>query len=387
MVSFVLLATGVIGALARPRRVPACVVPACAALLALALGTVDQPVSALRPLAGPIAFLLAAVPLAALLDRLGFFVAAAQLAGRGRHLALGLWVLGAAVTAVLNLDAAVVLLTPLYVQIARRRGLDPLALAFQPVLLSCVASSALPVSNLTNLIVASAEHLDALDFLAHLALPTLASTTVGWFAYRRACPSSEPVEVADLPVEHRALRIGGVLVLAVLIGFTFGPALGVPEWITALVADLVLLSITRTASIRDVPWDTALLAGSLGVLAAGAASHLDLTAWFEGSSNLDLVRISVFGGLGANAVNNLPALLVALPHTGSGVWALLLGVNVGPFVVTTGTLAALLWQTSLRRLGVPVTAAQFARVGTRVLVPSAAAAIATLLVLRPVVGG
>ena len=75
--------------------------------------------------------------------------------GRGRHLALGLWVLGALVTTILNLDASVVLLTPLYVRIARRCGLDPLALAFQPVLLSCLASSALPVSNLTNLIAAS----------------------------------------------------------------------------------------------------------------------------------------------------------------------------------------------------------------------------------------
>src|SRR2546428_495183 len=120
-----------------------------AAALGLTIGTIPHPETVLRPLGAPIAFLIVAVPLAALLDRLGFFAAGAAVVGRGRHLALGLWVLGALVTTILNLDASVVLLTPLYVRIARRCGLDPLALAFQPVLLSCLASSALPVSNLT----------------------------------------------------------------------------------------------------------------------------------------------------------------------------------------------------------------------------------------------
>ena len=112
--------------------------------------------------------------------------------GRGRHLALGLWVLGALVTTILNLDASVVLLTPLYVRIARRCGLDPLALAFQPVLLSCLASSALPVSNLTNLIAASSRHLPTTAFLAHLGLPSLAATVIGWFAYRAAVQPGVP---------------------------------------------------------------------------------------------------------------------------------------------------------------------------------------------------
>ena len=67
--------------------------------------------------------------------------------------------------AVLNLDAAVVLLTPLYVRVARRTGLDPVALAFQPVLLACLASSFLPVSNLTNLIAAHQADLGTSDFL------------------------------------------------------------------------------------------------------------------------------------------------------------------------------------------------------------------------------
>ena len=387
MLSVVLLAFAVAGAIIRPRGAPAWLAPVAAAAVALALGTVAHPDTLLRPLAAPIGFLIVAVPLAGLLDRLGFFAAAAQLAGRGRHLALGLWALGALVTAVLNLDASVVLLTPLYVRIARRCGLDPVALGFQPVLLACLASSALPVSNLTNLIAASDRHLGAADFVTHLGLPTLAATTVGWFAYRAVVRPGVPATPVEGQADRRPLVVGGVVVAAVLAGFVVGPTVGIPEWAVALAADCVLIAVTRHLPVRDLPWGTALVAASLGLLAGGAAAHLHVEALLAGGGNLDLLRITAAAAVGANIVNNLPALLVALPHTGAGIWALLLGVNVGPLVLVTGTLAALLWQASLKRLDVEVTAAQFARVGIRVVLPALSAAFIVLIALPPVVGG
>ena len=72
----------------------------------------------LAELAPALAFLLAAVPLATLLDRLGFFRAvAARLAGPRGTSVLALWLVAAATTIVLNLDTTIVLLTPLYVRI------------------------------------------------------------------------------------------------------------------------------------------------------------------------------------------------------------------------------------------------------------------------------
>src|SRR5262245_58297122 len=87
---------------------------------------------ALAALAAPLGFLLVAVPLAVVLDEVGFFAAVAALVDAGRHLRLGLWALAAAVVILFNLDAAVVLLTPLYLRIAQRHGDEPLALAFIP---------------------------------------------------------------------------------------------------------------------------------------------------------------------------------------------------------------------------------------------------------------
>ncbi|MGZ6885426.1 MAG: SLC13 family permease [Acidimicrobiia bacterium] len=161
---------------------------------------------------GPaLAFLLAAVPLATLLDRLGFFAATvARLAAHDRGISvLALWVLAAATTVVLNLDTTIVLLTPLSVRLARRAGADPFALALVPLLLASLASSVLPVSNLTNLIVQERTDLTALSLLAHLGPASAAATISGWRSYRRRHPTRLALDRAPhTPADRRALRIG-----------------------------------------------------------------------------------------------------------------------------------------------------------------------------------
>ena len=85
-------------------------------------------------------------------------------------------------------------------------------------------------------------------------------------------------------------------------------------------------------------------------------------------------------------MNNLPALLVALPNLGHhptpATWAVLLGVNTGPVVVVSGSLASLLWLATLHRLGVKAGAADFARFGARVGLPAATCALGAAVALR-----
>ena len=121
--SIAALALGVAGSVVPVRRIQPPVMVAAIAAVALASGFVPAAAlgDALAALAAPLAFLLFAVPLAVVLDELGFFAGVAALVDGGRHLRLGLWV-AAAVTVLFNLDAAVVLLTPLYVRIAACRA-------------------------------------------------------------------------------------------------------------------------------------------------------------------------------------------------------------------------------------------------------------------------
>ncbi|MHB8669612.1 MAG: SLC13 family permease [Acidimicrobiales bacterium] len=433
--SLALLGLAVVGAVLRPRGLPASAAPTVAVMVSLLSGLIGphEAAASLRPLYAPIAFLLAAVPLAVLLDRLGFFEAVAAVFGRGPHLVGWLWVLAAAVATVLNLDAAVVLLTPLYVGIARRLGLDVRSLAYQPILLALLASSALPVSNLTNLIVAERLGLGSAEFLLHLGPPSVVAVVVGWFAYRRLfgpglghpAPPGAPA-LPDRP-NVGALVVGGAVVGAVLVGFIAGPGAGLDPWAVALAGDGLLLisagfaaglgsrfagglptgsvsprpAAVRTgtwrasgallrAALAALPWGTAMLAGSLGILAPAALHALPHGVVRAAVGSGPVVRTAAVSAAAANAVNNLPALLLAMPvlgrHATPRLWGLLLGLNMGPVLLITGSLASLLWLEAARALGVPVSGGDFTRVGLRVGLPALLAALGCLVALGPLVG-
>ena len=373
------------------RRLPGWVGPALltAAALAVRIVPVHDARTTAGELANPVLFLLLAVPLAVLLDRSGFFAALAALVDGGRHLRTGLWVLAALVTVVFNLDAAVVLLTPLYVRVADRRGEDPVLFGFIPALLATLASSVLPVSNLTNLIVADRFDLGAGAFLTHLALPSVAATMVGGVVFTRLAsrhsdtssafaPAYRPAdEEVDEPVNVVALRVGFPVVIWLLFGFTVGERFGVPAWVVVLAALVVLALRQRTVPWRQVPIQAAVLAGGLGVLATAAAPHLPVERLLAVRGIPGEIATVGVMALGANAINNLPALLVALPsldHHHERVWAVLLGTNLGPALWVTGALSTLLWQATMQRLGHPVSALRYARTAITVGVPALLAA-------------
>ena len=379
----VLLVVAVAGAVVRPWRLPAWAAPAAAAGVALAAGNVSLRDArlTLRPLDGALVFVALAVPLAVMLDEVGIFEELAGRAARSPKVVGACWVLAAAVVALLNLDAAVVLLTPLYVRTARRVGLDPVMLAFQPVLLAMLASGFLPVSNLTNLIAASRLSLMSSDFIANLALPSVLASTAGWFAYRRVFPARAVIRDRSGVTDRRALMVGGSAIALFLVLLVVGDHIGIHAWVAALATIGFLVLFTRHVPWRRVPVGTVVLAAALAILAEGVAAafpHLLASAGDGG------VRGFATGVVSADVLNNLPATLVTLPHIShiARVWPLLFGLNAGPSLLITGSLAGLLWQASARASGVHVSAGQYSRVGAMVGVPAMAAGVAVLLVLR-----
>lgn len=413
--ALVLLAVGVAGALLGLRRPILVTVPLGAAATALAAGLIDlgESRAVLGDLVEPLAFLLTAVPLAVLLDELGVFDAVARRLPM-RWLAPGLWVVGAATVALVNLDAAVVLLTPVAIRAARRAGLDPVGLALQPALLASLASSTLPVSNLTNLIAEQRDPRGPGAYLVTLGPPTLAALVVGyglWWAWWRPVPQPVATVVAAATVasplvgspERRVRHDGGdssravaerdALVIAalvggvLLVGFTVGDALGVPPWLVATAVLLGLALRARRLPLSAIPWTSALTVVGLAVLAVAAAEQVDLGAALgPGDGALATARIVGVGAVAANLTNNLPAFLAGLPALpdGDGArWAWLLGVNAGPTVLVTGSLAGMLWLDVARRSGLDVTWRHFLSAGGRVGIPALVAATAVLALLGP----
>jgi arsenical pump membrane protein len=333
-----------------------------------------------------LAFLLAGVPLAALLDRLGFFEAAATFAGRRGHdmPVLGLWVLAGLTTVVLNLDTTVVLLTPLYLRLAQRARTDPVPLVAVPLLLASLASSLLPVSNLTTLIVTDRLHVGVGAVFAHLALPSLAATTAGWFAYRRRFPTRLETGVLNSP-DRYALIVGGIVVGALLAGFIVGPSFGIEPWTVAAAADVVLIGVVRVVPWRAVPLTTAAGVAVLAALTAVVVPSDALTALLGHANPVALTGIAAGAACMANIVNNLPALLLALDsvHRMSwGMWAWLLGVNTGAVLLPVGALANLLWFRIMRAEGLHIGLRRYATITVPVALPALAAAVITLGIER-----
>jgi arsenical pump membrane protein len=114
-----------------------------------------------------------------------------------------------------------VLLTPLYIRIAQRNGINPLVLAVQPLILASLASSALPVSNLTNLIAVEQLDVGVVDTLRWLGLPSLVACVIGFVSYRRWSAGAMTSVPIDEPVDARALRRGLPVVAVMVLGFTW----------------------------------------------------------------------------------------------------------------------------------------------------------------------
>jgi arsenical pump membrane protein len=307
----------------------------------------EQAGEALATVAPALAFLLAGVPLAALLDQLGFFeTVAGLLERRYRDLpVLALWLLAAVTTIVLNLDTTIVLLTPLYVRLARRAGVAPVPLALVPLLLAAFASSVLPISNLTTLIAVEQLDLGVGDVVAHLALPSLAAVAVGWLAYRRR-HDTHLRTTADGPVDLRPLRLGVPVVAALLVGVTVGPSFGVDPWMVVLAADAVLVIGVRRFPWRAVPVGTAAAVGAVAAVVGAFVSPDLLGPLRSATGPLAAAGVTAAAAVIANVINNIPATLVMVDGATTptvGVWAWLLGVNVGAVLVPIGALANLLW--------------------------------------------
>jgi arsenical pump membrane protein len=381
VVAVILLVAAIVGAITRPWGRPAWVAPVAAAVLAVSLRVLTPAAAwkAVQPLGAPIAFLLLAVPLAVMLDRLGVFTAAARLAS-GRRLCAGMWILGAVVVAVLNLDAAVVLWTPLAITVARRSGLDPIALAFQPALLACLASSVLTVSNLTNLIAVSAGRLSAGELITRLGPTSVVSCIVGYAGWRLAFRNralTPSLTVREGPPSKRALATGAIVFGALVGGFLAGRLIGIEPWMVMAVVDLAVATRCGGFAWRAMPWGTAAVAAGLAIVAAAAASRTDIAdVLVAGGTWPQALR----GAVGANVLNNLPAFLLALPRVSgpANTTALLFGVNAGPTIVVTGSLSGLLWLDAARRHGLDVGGRDYARVGLIAGVPALLAGIAVL---------
>jgi arsenical pump membrane protein len=401
--ALVALALSLAAAVTRPRWAPDWAVAAGAALLIVLVGALSlhgarSALSALGPTVGFLAALLVLADgcrRAGLFDALGAAMAFGA-RGQPRRLLAMVFLSAAATTAVLSLDATIVLLTPIVFATAARLRANPRPHVYACMHLANSASLLLPVSNLTNLLAFQLSGLSFARFAELMALPWLVALTIEWVVLSRSFAGDlrrlAPAARADRRPQLPAFALG--VVALTLAGFALSSLVGVaPVWVAA--AGALALALRERPAPKELltaaePTFLIFVLG-LGVIVRAASNHglasaID-TFLPSGSGLLALLAVAAVSAVVANLVNNLPATLIILSAVAAGapgaVLAMLVGVNVGPNLTYVGSLATLLWRRVVHAHDEEVDAWQFVRLGALTVPATLLASTAALwLALR-----
>ncbi len=317
-------------------------------------------------------------------ERDGLFLAAGQqLAHRARNgvlLYIGAVALVTVVTALLNLDTSVAFLTPVFVYTARSRGEGEAPLLFACILLANAGSLILPGSNLTNLIVLGHVHMSGGEFFRRMAPAGVASVLVtalviGLWHHAELRATTAP----DGAVERPRLGVGLLAVIAATVLVVVLPNAALPVLGVGLVAVALRLRPWRLAwsGARDV-LGLPVLVGLFGIaVALGALGR----AWSGPSELLAHLGPWATAGVAAGAsvlVNNLPAASLLSARALAHPFSLLVGLNIGPNLFVTGSLAWVLWWRSARTVNATPSISGATRLGLLSAPLAIAAAMAVL---------
>jgi arsenical pump membrane protein len=343
-----------------------------AAILVIAVGAISphRALAEAERLGPIIGFLAAVLILAQLCQDEGLFRACGDWMARGAgkrptRLLIRVFIVASVTTAVLSLDATVVLLTPIVFATAARLNARAKPYVYGTTHLANSASLLLPVSNLTNLIAFAASGLSFPRFAGLMLVPWLAAIAVEYVVFRRFFKTDLNVTPAPTQAAETAgLPVFALIVLVLtLAGFAATSLAGVnPAWAAAAGATVLGVralvrrhttpaAVWRAAGVPFLAFVLALGIVVTGVTENGLAGAL-MRVMPSGTTLPALLATAALAAALANVINNLPAVLVLLPlaaATGPGaVLAVLIGTNIGPNLTYAGSLATLLWRRVLR---------------------------------------
>ena len=322
-----------------------------------------------------------------------------QARGSATRLFLLIYSVGTIVTIFLSNDATAVVLTPAVAAAMKTAKVaKPVPYLLICAFIANAASFVLPISNPANLVIYGSHTPPLLQWLPRYGLASVASimATYAMLRWTQRTALRQPV-ATDVPLPH--LSRGGILAAAgiaftavVLIAASaFNAQLGLPTAVAGILTALIVLAVERKAPwtmLRGISWGVLPLVAGLFVLVESLdrTGVIGMMATFLHDEAQRSAAATSWGAgvaiaFASNLMNNLPAGLI----TGSAVQAahvpgqitraILIGVDVGPNLSVTGSLATILWLGALRREGHSVGAWAFLKLGLLVMPPALVLAI------------
>jgi arsenical pump membrane protein len=408
---WVIAAVAATGVILRPFNWPEAIWAVAGAVLLVALGliSVQDVLTGVAKGTDVYLFLVGMMLLAEIARAEGLFdwlaaVATSRARGSARRLFALIYGVGIVVTVFLSNDATAVVLTPaVAAAVKAAKAEQPLPYLLICAFIANAASFVLPISNPANLVIYG-NHMPSLQqwlpaYLLPSVLAIAATYVVLRWTQRRALdqPLAKEVPVPALTGGGKTAAIGIVATAGVLLASSAADIqLGLPTAIAGAVTAVIVLIHERKPPwqvLRDMSWGVLPLVAGLFVLVealaktgvitmiAGLLGDGNSVAWLAGAAGTAVA-------LASNLMNNLPVGLIAGSAVqGAGVSdqvtrAILIGVDLGPNLSVTGSLATILWLTALRREGQAIGAGLFLRLGVLVMPPALILAV-TAAVLLP----
>jgi arsenical pump membrane protein len=315
------------------------------------------------------------------------------------------YLVGIVVTALLSNDATAVVLTPAVYAAATKARTNPLPYLLICAFIANAASFLLPISNPANLVV-FASHLPPLPvWLVNFLGPSLVAIVATFFVLRatqRRELSEAFASTVTLPPLTRGARLAalGILLTAVVLlwASTAGLELGLPTFLAGGITTALVLLLDRRSPwpiVKGVSWGVIPLVAGLFVLVAGlgrtgllAALGGAVQQLTQHSGKAAALAAGVGTAAASNVMNNLPVALIAGSigmgaHVSSQLKdAMLVGVDLGPNLSVTGSLATILWLIALRREKVQLSGLTFLRLGALVMPPALLLSLAVIVLQR-----
>ena len=317
-----------------------------------------------------------------------------------------IYLVGTFVTIFMSNDATAVVLTPAVLTVAKKSKAAPFPYLFACAFIANAASFVLPISNPANLIVFHTRMPPLAAWLRIFLFASALSIAATYLALRWYCRNElqGSIEVINEPVhlpEAGKLTLAGIAVVAavLLAASAMGKDLGLPTFLSTAAIAIVISVRERTRPseiLAGISWSVLPLVAGLFILveAVNSAGALSLSAAalhaLQQLPPAASTLAAAFGfGIGTNLVNNLPLGLIAATSvqaahvTGALRNAILIGIDLGPNLSVTGSLATILWLIAIRKQGMNISAWKFLKAGFIVMPPALAlAALAVTLFSR-----
>ncbi len=390
----------------------ALVMTGCITLSDIGSGLVAQ--SSINPLKILVLFLSMTVQ-SVFLDEAGLFRYCAgetlkRACGSQRALFLYLYLIVSVLTVFTSNDIIILTFTPFICYFCKNANINPIPYLFTEFVAANTWSMALIIGNPTNVYLATATGITFLDYVSVMILPTIAGGLMAlgilYLIFHKQLNMPMNVTREDVKIEDKGLLGIGVTHLSLCtILLVVSSYIGLEMWFITFCFALSLFTISAIyclishkaldilkVSLKRLPWELIPFVISMFVFVL-AFNREGITVEISdlfGERNV-VLKYGISSFLAANLVNNIPmSVLFSSIAQGlnpenirGGIFAAVIGSNIGAFFTPIGALAGIMWSGILKKQHVRFNFSTYIKYGMMVSVPTLLATILCLTLVNP----